>query len=207
MNLLNENNPVHIFLNKIGDIVIANLLFVLFSLPVLTIGPALTALYHCTLRSVKGNNNGTIKTFLHAFKQNFVQSLILWLGIIAAGVILLFNIQFLSSKTGLIESIFLYLSWGISILLVILFLYVFPVVAAFSNKIAQQVKNAFAFAFMHFFSTLGIAAISIFPFLLTYQDFRLMPLYVCCWFFFGFGLIAYINSILFYRMFKPFLDS
>lgn len=48
---------------------------------------------------------------------------------------------------------FLYLSWGISILLVILFLYVFPVIAAFSNTTARQVKNAFAFAFMHFFYT------------------------------------------------------
>ena len=51
MNLLNEDNVVHIALNKIGDIVIANLLFVLCSLPLITAGPALTALYHCMLRT------------------------------------------------------------------------------------------------------------------------------------------------------------
>ena len=68
MNLLNEDNVVHIALNKIGDIVIANLLFVLCSLPLITAGPALTALYHCMLRTVKGNNNGTIKTYFRAFK-------------------------------------------------------------------------------------------------------------------------------------------
>ena len=45
MNLLNEDNVVHVFLNKLGDIVIANLLFILCSIPVITIGPALTALY------------------------------------------------------------------------------------------------------------------------------------------------------------------
>ena len=28
MNLLNEDNVVHVFLNKLGDIVIANLLFI-----------------------------------------------------------------------------------------------------------------------------------------------------------------------------------
>ena len=64
MNLLNEDNIVHIFLNKIGDIVIANLLFILCSIPLVTIGPSLTALYHCMLRTVKDNNNGTIKTLL-----------------------------------------------------------------------------------------------------------------------------------------------
>ena len=44
MNLLNEDNVVHVFLNKLGDIVIANLLFILCCIPVITIGPSLTAL-------------------------------------------------------------------------------------------------------------------------------------------------------------------
>lgn len=43
MNLLNEDNVVHVFLNKLGDIVIANLLFILCCIPVITIGPSLTA--------------------------------------------------------------------------------------------------------------------------------------------------------------------
>mgnify|MGYP000733174805 CR=1 FL=1 len=68
MNLLNEDNVVHVFLNKLGDIVIANLLFILCCIPVITIGPSLTALYHCMMRTVKGNNNGTTKTFFRAFK-------------------------------------------------------------------------------------------------------------------------------------------
>lgn len=69
MNLLNEDNVVHVFLNKLGDIVIANLLFILCSIPVITIGPALTALYHCMMRTVKGNNNGTTRTFSGPLKK------------------------------------------------------------------------------------------------------------------------------------------
>ena len=95
MNLLNEDNVVHIFLSKIGDLVVANLLFILCCIPVITIGPAMTALYHCTLRMVKGNDSSTSKTFFRAFKQNFVQSLVIWLGILLAGVILFLNIRFL----------------------------------------------------------------------------------------------------------------
>ena len=94
MNLLNEDNVVHVFLNKLGDIVIANLLFILCSIPVITIGPSLTALYHCMMRTVKGNNNGTTKTFFRAFKENFKQSLIIWLLTLAAGAVLILNIRF-----------------------------------------------------------------------------------------------------------------
>ena len=42
MNFLNEDNIVFVALNKIGDIVLANLLFILCSIPLVTIGPSLT---------------------------------------------------------------------------------------------------------------------------------------------------------------------
>ena len=68
-------------------------------------------------------------------------------------------------------------------------------------------KNALLFAVMHFPSTLLIVVISLLPMYMTYQDLELMPLYAACWFFFGFGLTAYINSKLLYRMFKPYLGE
>ena len=40
MNLLNQDNIVHEFLNNVGDIVIANILFIFCSIPLVTIGPS-----------------------------------------------------------------------------------------------------------------------------------------------------------------------
>lgn len=207
MNLLNENNVIHIFLNKLGDIIVANLLFLLCCIPIITIGPALTALYHCMLRTVKGNNNGTTKTFFRAFKENFRQSLIVWLGLLAVGFILLLNIRFLQNTASVVSKPLFYVSLGIAGLVIILALYIFPVIAAFANTTVNLLKNAYVFAFLHFPSTLAIAVITILPMFMTYRDIKLMPLYACCWFFFGFGLTAYVNSLLLYRMFKPFLEK
>ena len=205
MNFLNQDNFVHTFLNKLGDIITANLLFVFFSLPIITIGPALTALYHCMLRTVKGNNNGTIKTFLRAFKDNFRQSLTIWLLIMAAGFLLVENVQFLADTSGEFAQIFLYLTWFVLILLGAFTLYIFPVIAAFSNKLVLLAKNALILAFIHVPVTLIMGSIFVLPMYMTYADLKLQPLYVCCWFFFGFGLIAYIHSLLLYRIFKKLL--
>ncbi|MCI6005705.1 MAG: DUF624 domain-containing protein [Blautia sp.] len=207
MNLLNEDNIVHIFLNKIGDIVIANLLFILCSIPLVTIGPSLTALYHCMLRTVKDNNNGTIKTFFRAFKENFVQSLIVWLLIAAAGFVLITNMLFLIGNNGAASQILLYGSCAILVLLIIFTLYIFPVIAAFANTLRALSRNAFLLAFIHFPTTLAMAVISLLPMYMTYQDIELMPLYACCWFFFGFGLTAFINSCLLYRFFRKLLPE
>lgn len=207
MNLLNEDNVIHIFLNKLGDIIVANLLFLVCCIPIITIGPALTALYHCMLRTVKGNNNGTTKTFFRAFKENFRQSLIVWLGLLAVGFILFLNIRFLQNTASVVSKPLFYVSLGIAGLVIILALYIFPVIAAFANTTVNLLKNAYVFAFLHFPSTLAIAVITILPMFMTYRDMKLMPLYACCWFFFGFGLTAYVNSLLLYRMFKPFLEK
>lgn len=207
MNLLNEDNVIHIFLNKLGDIIVANLLFLVCCIPIITIGPALTALYHCMLRTVKGNNNGTTKTFFRALKENFRQSLIVWLGLLAVGFILFLNIRFLQNTASVVSKPLFYVSLGIAGLVIILALYIFPVIAAFANTTVNLLKNAYVFAFLHFPSTLAIAVISILPMFMTYRDIKLMPLYACCWFFFGFGLTAYVNSLLLYRMFKPFLEK
>ena len=207
MNLLNEDNVIHIFLNKLGDIIVANLLFLLCCIPIITIGPALTALYHCMLRTVKGNNNGTTKTFFRAFKENFRQSLIVWLGLLAVGFILFLNIRFLQNTASVVSKPLFYISLGIAGLVIILALYIFPVIAAFANTTVNLLKNAYVFAFLHFPSTLAFGVITILPMFMTYRDIKLMPLYACCWFFFGFGLTAYVNSLLLYRMFKPFLEK
>ena len=207
MNLLNEDNVIHIFLNKLGDIIVANLLFLVCCIPIITIGPALTALYHCMLRTVKGNNNGTTKTFFRAFKENFRQSLIVWLGLLAVGFILFLNIRFLQNTASVVSKPLFYVSLGIAGLVIILALYIFPVIAAFANTTVNLLKNAYVFAFLHFPSTLAIAVITILPMFMTYRDIKLLPLYACCWFFFGFGLTAYVNSLLLYRMFKPFLEK
>ena len=52
-----------------------------------------------------------------------------------------------------------------------------------------------------------MAVITILPMYMTYQDLKLMPLYACCWFFFGFALTAYIDSFFLYRIFRPYLEK
>ena len=120
MNFFNENNLIFVALNKIGDIILANLLFILCSIPLVTIGPSLTALYHCMLRTVKGNNNGTVKTFFRAFRQSFRQSLIVWLGLVVVGLLLFLDTRFLLQTGSDTGKIFYYLSGIVLALVVIL---------------------------------------------------------------------------------------
>ncbi len=205
MGLFNENNFLNIALLKVWDIVLTNLLFILCCIPIITIGPAFTAMYHCTLRIVKGNQSGTLKTFFRAFKDNFKQSTVVWLGSLMIAAILYMDIRFLNTQNSLFASILFSLTVAMAILLVIFNLLIYPVIAAFEGTLKMQIKNTFIFAARHFFKVILIFIVWTFPMATTYIDTQLQPLYIFCWFFFLFSTLAYINSFLLYKMFKPYL--
>ena len=74
MKLFDADGPLMTALSRFADIVICNLMFVLFSLPVFTIGASLAALYTCTLQFVYEEDKDTglvFRDFWLAFKRNF----------------------------------------------------------------------------------------------------------------------------------------
>ena len=205
--LFNEDNFLHIALMRVWEIVLTNLLFILCCIPLVTIGPAFTALYHCTLKMVKGNLTGSFKTFFRAFKQNFKQSIIVWLVTLVMIFVLFANYQFLTFQAGAMSQMLLYLTAIIGLFVAMMTLYIYPVIATFEGTLKMQLKNAFLFSWMKFFKTLIMLIIWGMPLAMTFIDVQLQPLYVFCWFFFGFSTIAYICSFMLYKMFKPYLPE
>ena len=75
MKLFDPNGPLMTALGKLADIVICNLMFCLFSLPVITVGASLTALYACMQKLIYDDDEkaeGLIfRDFWRAFRSNF----------------------------------------------------------------------------------------------------------------------------------------
>lgn len=56
-----------------------NMLTLLFSIPVITIGASLTAMYDILLKLFRGDEEPFAKRFVASFRENFKQSTLLWL--------------------------------------------------------------------------------------------------------------------------------
>ena len=77
--MFNYDNKVFEFINKVVDTIFVALLWVIFSLPVITIGASTTAFYE-TVHKVLRQNKGYIwRTFWNTFRSNFKRSTIVWL--------------------------------------------------------------------------------------------------------------------------------
>ena len=150
--LFNYDNPIWRFVGRIWDLFILNLLWVLCSLPIVTFGASTTAMYYCTMKIARDRDSGgVLSMFFHSFKDNLLQSTIIWVIMAFVGGILLFDIRFFSFYSP-IEN---------TVLKMIIFTYIFPIQAKFIDPIKQTFKLALFMSVKHLIRTIIILAGSV----------------------------------------------
>ena len=110
MNFNLFDNPVVNGIGRIADFVVLNLLWVLCSIPIITIGASTTALYTVMLKIVKNEEGYLVKGFFKAFRENFKQSTVIWLVFLALGIVLLVDFSALRLMSANVAGIMQILS-------------------------------------------------------------------------------------------------
>ena len=78
-NFFRLDNPVFQFLSTLADMVLVDVLCILFCLPVVTAGASIAATYKVVLDISRDSCGGIWNTFFRAFRENFKQATIVWL--------------------------------------------------------------------------------------------------------------------------------
>lgn len=182
------------FLRNAWDLWILQLLWILCSLPVLTMGPATSALLSVTLKLAREESVSPVREFFTAFKTNFKQALVLGLIALAGVVIAYSDIVYALAQEGNEKKLFLIVA-GIVIALWLIFTsFSFPLQARYDNTIKMHIRNSFLAAFCAPWKTITIWVIYAVPvamILLAYE----VSIYIGWIFiFYGMSLPAYINS-------------
>lgn len=79
MNLKPDGSNFHNGFGVVVDIIFIGLLWILCSLPIVTIGPASAAMYYTMVKSVRRGRGHSGSMFFSSFKSNFKSALSLWL--------------------------------------------------------------------------------------------------------------------------------
>lgn len=207
---MSNESPFGRLMTKVGIIICANLMFVLFSLPVVTIGASYTALYRVMFKTMRsGGVTNPFKQFWIGFKTNFLQSTIVWVVFAVLMVLLYFDVK-ICANAGPPISFFQYGAYAVALILTLVLIYTFPSIAAFEGKIKDHIRNAIYFSFHKPWFIPVNLFFHIFPLYLTYSDPHLLPLYAFCWFFFGFGAIVMLTARLLikdYNKYLPLVDD
>ncbi len=182
------------------DSCLLNVLWLLCSIPIFTIGAATTALYDVSLKIVRDREQYIIPMFFKSFRENFRQATVLWLILAGVGSVLAadgYIIYHMRSRSHGMPAIFwtllLALLIAAAVAYVIILLYVFPLVASVQNTNAAMLKNSFLIGTHYLFATISVFAVHFAMFFAIVLIFT--PLII-----FGEGLCAVASAALLDRV-------
>ena len=128
----NYDSPIMTTINKVVDCFFLSLMWLVFSIPLVTIGASTTALYYTVNKVIRHDRSSIWKEFWGSFKQNFNQSTIVWLILCVLYYILFTNCIILMLWTS----------------------YLFPYIARFTNTTKNILKISGFLFVRHFLTSL-----------------------------------------------------
>lgn len=171
MKFFSVDGALYKFLSRLWDMVKLNFMWLLFSLPIVTVGAATVAAYSVTLKMVDEQEGYVARQFVKAFKENWRQGIPM--GLLALfcsyAVYLDFELQHVAegdSTMFLIFGIVAAFVFGMS------FIYAFPLSARYENTLIGTLKNSVNIATRYFVRTLllvVILAVEVVVFIFNYM--------------------------------------
>lgn len=207
MNLFNEDSLLGRILDFTGKMILLNLLWIFCSIPVITIGASTSALYYAAFKLRMDPESSPLKNFIKSFKQNFLQASAIWILLLAFAGLLFLESRWLLLSGNTSSILLCFALAGVGILWVVLAFYIFPVIAAFRNRMIKLTGHAFYFAFHKPLYLLAVLLITCMPMYFTLVDAGLFPVYVFIWLMAGFAVTAYVNSWFLLKLFTPWLEQ
>ncbi len=197
-----RKSPLGRFACFVVDLILLNILFIVTSLPIFTMGTSTTALYYTASQRQRGEESMT-QTFFTSFKKNFVYSLIIWLITLVVGLILYINFT-------IIDALPIYREIGLAILAVPCFLYfcivayLFPLLAEFETGFLRLFSNAALMSIAHFPRTILMVLVNALPLITIFLSPSWLAGMVFIWCPCIFSLCAVINTRILAPVFEPY---
>lgn len=163
MKFLSYDGVIARGINKLVDMILLSVLWLVSCIPVVTIGTASTALYYTVQKVIKYDRGKIWTDYWHSFKSNFKQATMVWLILLV--IYYLFGVSIYSTwllcSAGAVDK-WTYLMPVIPAILVTMWaVYLFPSIARFQNKTKTIMVNCLAIAVMHLGASLLLLMITV----------------------------------------------
>ena len=167
----NVDSPFMNVMNKICDLVLISLVYIILCIPIITIGPATTALYYATVKVVRRERGYLFGEFFRSFKSNFKSGAFITLVLAVLYSIIYIDLSYVNNSnmgSDTFRFIMMGTFYAITIILALTSLYIFPVLSRFTVKGFQLMKTSFFMAIRHLPTTIGIAVVMAVALLVMY---------------------------------------
>ena len=160
MNFLKPDSPVMRLISKIADILVLNILTIICSIPIITLGAAVTANFSVAMKVVKDEDNGVFVPYFKALKKNFKEATLAWLVLGMAIFLIVIDWRWIiQSGWGTTPFVYRFLVIFMSAFVWLITLSIFPLIARYEMKMMEYFKAALILSITKF---IPLALVSLF---------------------------------------------
>lgn len=197
--LFNPENKFWNFMGKVTDVACMSILWLLTSLPLITIGASTAAFYSFTLDAVQDGEGAVLRSYFSEFRKNFKKATILWMLQLILTVFLTVNL-FAAWNFYLAKGII-----GLGLLSLALFgmivcigtgLYLYPILVSYDFPIKKVIADSFIMAVGNPHVTLSVIVVFLLAGVGIY--------YISGLFFFWIGLAIFFSSYFIWGLFLKY---
>ena len=197
--LFNPENKFWNFMGKITDVACMSILWLITSLPIITIGASTAAFYAFTLDAIQDNEGRVLSSYFSAFRENFKKSTLIWLIQLLAMVFMAVNLfaawNFYLAKGALGLGV---LSMALCGMLIVMGtgVFVYPILVCYDFPVKKIIADSFVMAIRNPHVTVSVLVL----FALT----GVGVYFVSGLFFFWFGLGIFFSSYFIWGLFMKY---
>ena len=158
MALFNMNSGFFKFINRLLDVLFLNFLWIICSLPIVTIGAATCAAFSISLKMVDDEEGYIGKAFFKEFKKKFKQGTLMWM-ITAPCIYILYLLWQLVIKSEDINVIVIIGVIFLTAIAISINLYSYPLIARYENSLRNIIKNSFGICLQYFVKTIILTVV------------------------------------------------
>jgi len=153
MQLFKVESPIYRFLSRFWDLVKLNALWLLFSLPIITIGAATVAAYGVTLKMADEHEGHVGRQFVQGFKDNWKQGIPLGIIGMVVSYLVYLNLELFNKVPGN-PIMFLFAAIIIGFVGLLHLTYAFPLSARYHNTLFRTLRNSSELVVQFFLKTM-----------------------------------------------------
>jgi len=152
MGIFDINGPIYKISKIIYNLLVLNILWFVFSIAIITIGPATIALFYVSGKIIRGESYKLVRDFWKSFKLNFKQGIIIFSVFALAFYLILVNIRSVNMLS--LNRFLLPVQYFILFELLAGSIIVYPLLARYHLSILRSFKMAFFIANRHLITTI-----------------------------------------------------
>ena len=202
------DNKFFVFMGKVADLCLLNLVCLACCIPIVTAGASITALYYVTLKMVRNEESYIFRSFFKSFKQNFRQATIIHLIMVAAAVLLYLDTNIVKVMGEPMSQIMSVIFAVFTLVYAMILLYLYPILAKFYNSVKNTFTNAILMAIRHLPYTIIMLIICARPLLIFFvPSLQMQMTLILLLLLFGMAVIAYLNSFFLVKIFDKYIPE